>query len=76
MPVSYGRCQLSVLGRFGLELRQKFCYREGGDGGGEMIRCARSDCYRGRNGQSHEQEDTEGSNRETETTVSDGRNGV
>jgi len=32
------------------ELRQKFCYREGGVKRVKRIRCARSDCYRGRNG--------------------------
>jgi hypothetical protein len=32
------------------ELRQKFCYPRGGVEDWEMIRCARSDCYRGWNG--------------------------
>ena len=32
------------------ELRQKFCYRGGGVKWVKRIRCARSDCYRRRNG--------------------------
>jgi hypothetical protein len=41
------------------ELRQKFCYPEVGVKTGETIRCAKSNCYRGWNGQNHESDDTE-----------------
>jgi hypothetical protein len=41
------------------ELRQKFCYPGWGVKVGEMIRCARTNCYRGWNGQHHESDDTE-----------------
>ena len=34
-----------------------------------MIRCAKSDCYPGRNGQNHEAEDAEGSIDEEEAKV-------
>ncbi len=36
--------------RWDRELCQKYCYREGGVKWLETIRCARSGCYRGRNG--------------------------
>jgi hypothetical protein len=58
------------------ELRQKFCYPGGGVMVGKLIRCAKSDCYRGRNGQKHEPEDTEGSIGKDETAVSNRRNAV
>src|SRR5438445_10010007 len=40
------------------ELRQKFCYPGWGAKEGKRIRGAKSDCYRGRNGQNHESKDT------------------
>src|SRR5438105_1911005 len=41
------------------ELRQNFCYPGGGLKWAKTIRCARSDCYRGRNGSNYESEDTD-----------------
>ena len=41
-----------------------------------MVRCARTNCYRGRNGQSYESEDTEGSFREVEAALSEGGAGA
>src|SRR5436305_9259945 len=52
------------------ELRQKFCYPGGGVKQSKKIRCAKSDCYRGRNGQNHESEDTSRSIDEIATPLS------
>ena len=41
-----------------------------------MIRCAKSDCYRGRNGQNHEPTDTQGSIDQAAAAVSNGGNGA
>jgi hypothetical protein len=53
------------------ELRQKYCYPGGGAKVREMIRCARTNCYRGGNGQNHESEDTERGSGEVTAAVSD-----
>ena len=44
------RVRVNLSASLRLELSQNFCYRRGGVKGVEKIRCARSDCYRGRNG--------------------------
>ena len=46
-----------------VELRQKFCYPREDEKGVKSIRCARSDCYRGRNGSNDESEDTDRTNK-------------
>ena len=58
------------------ELSQKYCYPRWGVNRAEKIRCARSDCYRGWNGQNHEQDDTGRSSKEVAAAVSDCRAGT
>jgi hypothetical protein len=58
------------------ELRQKFCYLGGGAKPGEMIRCAKSNCYPGGNGQNHESEDTGRDFGEAATALPAGRAGA
>ena len=58
------------------ELRQKYCYPKGAVMKGKTIRCAKSNCYRGRNGQNHEPEDTERSAWEDEAAIWNRWNGA
>ncbi len=59
--------------RLRCELRQKFCYPGAGVKVGERIRCARTKCYRGGNGQKHETDDTERGSGEVTAAVFDRR---
>src|ERR1700746_3314540 len=58
------------------ELRQDFCYPRGGGKGVKSIRCARSDCYRGRNGSNYESEDTDRTFRQIAAALSKRWRGV
>src|SRR5450759_3298524 len=57
-------------------LRQKFCYPRRGVKRAELIRCARSDCYRGGNGSKHESDDTERGLEEVAAALSQRRSGT
>ena len=68
--------QINSNSMFGCELRQNFCYPGGVLERVKTIRCARSDCYRGRNGSNYESEDTDRTFKQIAATLSKRWGGV